>query len=105
MHQYIETLPRGASRARTSIIKLGDDGPLDNTQVYDVPPDHYFVMGDNRDNSDDSRVQSAVGYVPVENLVGRAEFLFFSTDGTARWWQIWLWPFAVRYGRLFHGIG
>ena len=61
-------------------------------------------MGDNRDNSQDSRVLSAVGYVPAENLVGRPQFLFFSTDGSARWWEVWKWPFAIRYGRLFHGV-
>ncbi len=77
---------------------------LDNTQVYDVPPHDYFMMGDNRDDSEDSRVLSAVGYVPAENLVGKAQFLFFSTDGSARWWEIWKWPFAVRYRRLFHGV-
>jgi signal peptidase I len=86
-------------------IKLGDNGPLDNTQVYHVPPGEYFAMGDNRDNSQDSRVLSAVGYVPAENLVGRAEFIFFSTDGSARLWEFWKWPFAIRYNRLLHGVG
>jgi signal peptidase I len=76
--QYIETLPNGVQHR---IIKMGDNGPLDNTQVYEVPPGDYFMMGDNRDNSQDSRVLSAVGYVPAENLIGRAEFIFFSTDG------------------------
>jgi signal peptidase I len=106
MHQYIETLPRGPGVPGLShpIIKVGDNGPLDNTPVYDVPPDHYFAMGDNRDNSQDSRVLSAVGYIPAVNLVGPARFIFFSTDGTARWWEVWRWPFATRYGRLFHGI-
>ena len=63
------------------------------------------MMGDNRDNSADSRdPDSGVGFVPAENLVGRAQFLFFSTDGYARWWEIWKWPFTIRYGRLFQGI-
>ncbi len=106
LHQYVESLPRGPGQMPLEhpIIKVGDNGPLDNTPVYDVPPDHYFAMGDNRDNSQDSRVLSAVGYVPAENLVGKAQFLFFSTDGWARWWEIWKWPFAVRYSRLFHGV-
>ena len=101
MRQYIETLPNGVKHR---IIKIGDNGPLDNTQVYHVPPDDYFMMGDNRDNSEDSRVLSAVGYVPAENLVGRAQFIFFSTNGSARLWEFWLWPFAIRYDRLFHAI-
>ena len=99
--QYIETLPNGRQHL---IIKMGDNGPLDNTPVYDVPSGDYFMMGDNRDNSQDSRVLSAVGYVPAENLIGRAEFIFFSTDGSARLWEIWKWPFAIRYSRLFRGV-
>jgi signal peptidase I len=103
---YIESLPRGSGEAPVEhcIIKVGNDGMLDNTPVYDVPPDHYFGMGDNRDNSQDSRVLSVVGYIPAENLVGRAQFLFFSIDSSARWWEIWKWPFAIRYSRLLHGI-
>jgi signal peptidase I len=97
--QYIETLPNDVKHR---IIKMGDNGPLDNTQVYNVPPGEYFMMGDNRDNSQDSRVLSAVGYVPAENLVGRAEFIFFSIDGSG--WKFWQWPFAIRYSRLFHGV-
>jgi signal peptidase I len=106
MHQYIETLPRGPGEPGIDhrIIKIGDDGPLDNTAVYEVPEGYYFAMGDNRDNSQDSRVVSAVGFIPAENLVGRAEFLFFSTDGSANWWEVWKWPFGIRYGRLFHGV-
>jgi signal peptidase I len=103
---YLESLPRGPGRApkRHCIIKIGNNGPLDNTPVYDVPKGDYFMMGDNRDNSQDSRVLSVVGYVPAQNLVGKAQFIFFSTTGEARWWQVWLWPFAIRYGRLLHGI-
>ena len=107
LHQYIESLPRqpGEPALDHPIIKVGNNGPLDNTPVYEVPPGHFFAMGDNRDNSQDSRVLSAVGYVPADNLVGKAQFLFFSTDGSARWWEIWKWPFTVRYRRLFHGVG
>jgi signal peptidase I len=106
LHEYIESLPRepGEPPLDHPIIKVGNNGPLDNTPVYDVPPGHYFAMGDNRDNSQDSRVLSAVGYIPAENLVGQAQFLFFSIDGSARWWQIWEWPFAIRYRRLLHGV-
>jgi signal peptidase I len=107
LHGYVESLPRepGKPPLDHPIIKVGNNGPLDNTPVYEVPPDHYFAMGDNRDNSQDSRVLSAVGYIPAENLVGKAQFLFFSTDGSARWWEFWKWPFAVRYRRLFNGVG
>jgi signal peptidase I len=103
---YLESLPRGPGKPPVEhcIMKIGDDGPLDNTPVYDVPPGHYFGMGDNRDNSQDSRVLSVVGYIPAENLVGRAQFIFFSTDGSARLWEVWKWLFAVRYSRLFHPV-
>jgi signal peptidase I len=100
--QYRETLPGGRSYRTLDLLPAGD---LDNTVEYVVPAGHFFAMGDNRDNSIDSRVESAVGMVPAENLVGRAEFLFFSTDGTARLWEFWKWPFAVRYGRLFTAVG
>ena len=68
-----------------------------------VKPGHYFMMGDNRDNSRDSRTTS-VGMVPAENMVGRADRLFFSHNGNARLWEIWKWPFAIRYGRIGDGI-
>jgi signal peptidase I len=93
--QYRETLPNGVSYL---VLDREPDGNLDNTGVFVVPEGHYFMMGDNRDNSDDSRAE--VGYVPFENLVGKAEIIFFSTDGSARLWEIWKWPFAIRYGRI-----
>jgi signal peptidase I len=101
VRQYIETLPNGV---RHRIIKIADNGALDNTEVYHVPSGDYFMMGDNRDNSEDSRVLSAVGYVPAENLIGRAQFIFFSTNGSAPFWAFWEWPFAIRYDRLLRGI-
>ena len=99
--QYVETLPNGR---RHLILENDDRGPLDNTPEYVVPQGYYFGMGDNRDNSLDSRVQNAVGYIPAENLVGRAEILFFSTDGTAAVWEVWRWPLATRFSRFFTGI-
>ena len=62
-------------------------------------------MGDNRDNSQDSRVARAVGFVPAENLVGRAEILFFSTNGSARFWEVWRWPSSIRFARFFDLVG
>ena len=99
--EYVETLPNGR---RHLIWEDSDHERLDNTPVFRVPEGHYFAMGDNRDHSQDSRVLSQVGYVPFENLIGRAEFLFFSTDGSARLWEIWNWPGAIRFGRLGDGI-
>ena len=78
------------------------NGDYDNTDVFSVPEDHVFAMGDNRDNSLDSRAK--VGYVPIENLVGRAEIIFFSTNGSARIWEFWKWPITIRYGRLLNLI-
>ena len=98
--RYTETLPDGR---RHAILERSDNEPSDNTPVYVVPPEHFFAMGDNRDNSQDSRFPQ-VGPVPAENLIGRAEFVFFSHDGSASWWQVWKWPGAIRWGRLFKSI-
>ena len=97
---YRETLPSGKSYL---IQERSDDDLLDNTNVFLVPDGHYFMMGDNRDNSRDSRTTS-VGFIPVENLIGRAERLFYSHNSSANLWEIWKWPFAIRYGRLGDGI-
>jgi len=99
--RYLETLPNGKEHA---IIEVTDQGPLDNTGIYIVPDEHYFAMGDNRDNSQDSRVLPQVGFIPKENLVGRAEILFFSTNNTARLWEIWKWFGAMRIERFFQSI-
>jgi signal peptidase I len=81
VRQWRLTLPNGVSYAALDLV---DNGYYDNTPVYDVPPEHYFTLGDNRDNSLDSRARNQVGYVPFENLVGRVAIIFYSSDPNAR---------------------
>ena len=97
---YQETMPNGKSYL---IQERSDDDLFDNTNVFSVPDGHFFMMGDNRDNSRDSRTTS-IGMVPAKNLIGRAERLFFSHNNNANLWEVWKWPFAIRYGRLGDGI-
>ncbi len=88
--RFVETLPNGV---RHPVIVAHDDAPLENTQVFTVPPGHYFMMGDNRDDSLDSR-DPATGFVPAENLWAAASFLTYSTENSAPWWRFssWRWP-------------
>lgn len=97
--QYLETLPNGKSH---KILEYHEDTSFDNTPVFTVPEGHYFGMGDNRDRSRDSRYLQDVGYIPRENLVGRAEVLFFSIDGS--FWKFWEWGSSLRGSRFFSGI-
>lgn len=95
--QYRETLPGGVSY---NTLDLFDGGHTDDTGVFIVPEGHYFMMGDNRDNSQDSRVPGAVGFVPAENLVGKAQVLWLSTNDGAPFWQVWNW----RFDRFFEKV-
>jgi signal peptidase I len=97
VRRWKETLPNGVSY---TTLDLPYNLQSDNTEVYEVPPDNYFMMGDNRHNSTDSRFPQ-VGYVPFENIVGRAQLIFFSVYEGERAWEFWRWPFSVRWGRLF----
>lgn len=99
--RFSETLPEGKV---ISILKEYKMGSADDTQLFIVPPKHYFMMGDNRDNSHDSRYLDDVGYIPEENLVGRAEVIFFSTDGTAQFSNPASWFSAMRLERFFKPI-
>ena len=100
--RYKETFPEGTTHY--VIEKDGDRGFWDNTNVYTVKPGHFFMMGDNRDNSTDSRDEGSVGEVPFENLVGRAEIIFFSIDENASLWRPWEWPAYIRWNRIFERI-
>src|SRR5690606_21620786 len=98
--RWLETLPNGVSY---ETLEITSQGLYDNTAVYVVPDGHLFMMGDNRDNSADSRTP-VVGYVPAENLIGRAEVLFLSIEEGVRLWEIWRWPFSMRWNRMFDSL-
>ena len=85
------------------VLDLTDKGIVDNTQLFVVPEGHFFVMGDNRDNSQDSRFINIVGFIPFENLIGKAQFIFFSLENS-RFLQFWKWPKAIRSNRIFKSI-
>jgi signal peptidase I len=97
--RWRETLPNGVSYDTLDLFEGGGD---DDTEVFIVPPGHYFMMGDNRDGSNDSR--GDVGYVPFENIVGKAKIIYFSIGDGAAAWQVWRWPTALRFSRFFMTI-
>jgi signal peptidase I len=94
-----ETMPNGVSY---DTLDLTPNSIGDNTREFEVPEGHFFMMGDNRDNSTDSRF--SVGYVPYDHLVGRANIIFFSISGGASPLEIWRWPTEVRFGRIFNMV-
>src|SRR5580765_7252382 len=108
---YVEVLPNGR---RHEIVENTDNGQSDNTPKFEVPAGHFFMMGDNRDDSLYSRTAlmfsngpaAQLGwYVPAANLLGRAEFIFFSHDPSAAGWlEPWKWPQAIRFSRFFQAI-
>jgi len=103
VQRFRETLPEGVSYIT---YDFGPDGEMDNAGGFVVPEGHYFFMGDNRDNSQDSRAPQAigVGYVPAENLVGRAEVILLSWKQSASIFKPWTWVFDARPSRFFHGL-
>ena len=100
--RYLETLPGGVSHEILDCSKTR----ADNTDVFEVPAGHYFLMGDNRDNSIDSRYAryEGVGFVPAENLIGHAKILYFSLDEKASIYAPWRWPREIRWSRFLNMI-
>jgi signal peptidase I len=99
--RFEEKLPGGVTH---EVLDSNQFGPLDDTGVYSVPEGHVFMMGDNRDESVDSRVLSDVGFIPLDHVVGKARLIFLSVDGSARLWEIWKWPSAIRWDRLMQWL-
>jgi signal peptidase I len=103
-YRYVETLPGGVAH---TIFKMYDHGRLDNTPEVTVPKDRLFVMGDNRDNSADSRVpvrEGGVGLLPIDNLVGRAEAIIGSWDFATKSQPVWTWLSGFRLARFFTSV-
>jgi signal peptidase I len=102
--RYVETLPGGREHP---IFKLSWNADLDNTETFEVTPGHVFVMGDNRDDSNDSRVAplaGGVGLLPVETLVGRVQVVLGSWDLGIASQPLWTWPSGLRFSRFFSRV-
>ncbi len=97
--EFSEELPEGKI---IKVLDQIDDLPQDNTGIYQVPEDHYFMMGDNRDNSADSRFLTQMGYVPKENIIGKATIIFFSAKDSLL--KFWNWPSSIRFNRIFKHV-
>ena len=102
IRRYRETLPNGVSYLTLDMV---NNGSLDNTVEFEVPDGFYFMMGDNRDNSTDSRDPAGVGFVPFENFIGRADLIFFSARPDGSLLAFWRWPTTIRWGRIFKLVG
>lgn len=99
--RFKETLPNGVSYP---VLDAVEDSFGDTTEIYKVPEGHFFMMGDNRDNSTDSRFLSEVGFVPFENLVGKAQIIFFSMKSDSRFLEFWDWPTSIRWPRILQVV-
>jgi len=101
IRRYNETLPEGKVH---TVLNITNFGKVDNTDVYTIPDKHYFMMGDNRDNSTDSRYLDEVGFIPEENLIGRADRIMISKNDQVPFWKVWAWFTDGRSERIFKKI-
>ncbi len=101
LNKYQYTLPNGKQHF---VIEISDNEQMDNTQEYIVPENHYFMMGDNRDMSEDSRFLNEVGYIHRRDLIGKANIIFYSHNNSVNLFEIWKYLKPIRYDRLLKKI-